>query len=350
MRGVVYAVILLVTILSCHGDEIRPLYIAGFMANSIEDVDAYIAAGANVVEADLTFDLHSGRATEFYKGTLCDCFRLCHKRESVINYLEHIKEITTPGHPKFKASFTGIVIISTQLQTTYKHGEAGKDMANILDKYLFSNENNAKVVFDVAHPNYWTFVDSLVENLRARQRGDILRKIGVVSNAGENSYSEFIEKAGGTDLGLWMGDGISNCLEDFFHLDNVNVKEACLLRDEGRGVSKVIRWTVGLKKNIRNALWFGVDVIGTDDVDDVLYVMKEGEFKGRYRPATPDDDLFARIKGKGPYRYGCQKASIFHHSYICWKDTTIEGHWCKVNEDCTNNKSGCSKAFGLPCL
>jgi hypothetical protein len=75
---------------------------------------------------------------------------------------------------------------------------------------------------------------------------------GIVTTAGLY-YNEFIQKAAAMDLGLWMGDGVSNCLEDFFRLDDV--KEACNLRDQGKGVSKVVRWTADMQRNIRNAMW-----------------------------------------------------------------------------------------------
>ncbi|XP_064644394.1 dermonecrotic toxin LcsSicTox-betaIC1-like [Lineus longissimus] len=349
MRGITCAAVLLTLLLGCSGIQIRPLYIAGFMANSIEDVDAYIAAGANVVEADLYFDKNSGHATEFYKGTPCDCFRLCGKRENIITYLQHIQQITTPGHPKFKADFTGIVIINALLDTTSQHAEAGKDMASLLRRYLFSNPNNAKIVFDISHPTYWSFVDSLVKALKDRQREDILPKIGLITSGGK-FYSEFIQKAEDTELGLWMGDGMTNCLEDFF--STADVKEGCRLRDEGRGVSKVIRWTVDLQRNIRNAMWMGVDVIGTNDVHDVLAVMKEDEFQGRYRLATANDDHFARVKGVGPHRFGCHKKSWvpFTSAYTCWKDKDSENNWCNVDKDCTKVKSICKSAFDLPCM
>jgi hypothetical protein len=51
---------------------------------------------------------------------------------------------------------------------------------------------------------------------------------------------------------LWLDEGSPNCLEVFFKL--TELKEAIKKRDERNDVSKVCRWTVDTKTNMRNAL------------------------------------------------------------------------------------------------
>jgi hypothetical protein len=77
-------------------EEKRPFYNIAHMVNSIKEVDYYLQRGANAIEADVTFS-PNGTAIYTFHGYPCDCFRHCTERENFVEYLEYIREITTPG-------------------------------------------------------------------------------------------------------------------------------------------------------------------------------------------------------------------------------------------------------------
>jgi hypothetical protein len=76
--------------------EKRPFYNIAHMVNSIKEVDYYLQRGANAIEADVTFS-PNGTPIYTFHGYPCDCFRHCTERENFVQYIEYIREITTPG-------------------------------------------------------------------------------------------------------------------------------------------------------------------------------------------------------------------------------------------------------------
>ncbi|RWS05624.1 sphingomyelin phosphodiesterase-like protein, partial [Leptotrombidium deliense] len=73
----------------------RPLYNIAHMVNSIRQVNEFLELGANAIETDVVF-YSNGTAMKTFHGTPCDCFRDCFHSESIVNYLEYTKNITTP--------------------------------------------------------------------------------------------------------------------------------------------------------------------------------------------------------------------------------------------------------------
>ncbi len=80
----------------CSAIEKRPFFNIAHMVNSIKEVDYYLERGANAIETDVTFS-PNGTAIYTFHGYPCDCFRHCTEREKFVEYLEYIRDITTPG-------------------------------------------------------------------------------------------------------------------------------------------------------------------------------------------------------------------------------------------------------------
>ena len=93
---VYYLFLMLLSVLSAQDDQPRLFYNIAHMTNSIKEVDYYLEKGANALEADVMFT-PNGTATYIYHGYPCDCFRHCTEKEAFIEYIEYIREITTPG-------------------------------------------------------------------------------------------------------------------------------------------------------------------------------------------------------------------------------------------------------------
>lgn len=66
------------------------------MANDIPQIDEFLEDGANAVEVDVRFQ-GNGIPTNIYHGAPCDCFRTCHRSEDFGQFLNHIRERSTPG-------------------------------------------------------------------------------------------------------------------------------------------------------------------------------------------------------------------------------------------------------------
>ena len=87
--------LILILVSSLCSAEQRPFYNIAHMVNSIKEVNYYLARGANALEADVSFS-PNGTALYTFHGYPCDCFRHCNEREEIENYLQYMREITTP--------------------------------------------------------------------------------------------------------------------------------------------------------------------------------------------------------------------------------------------------------------
>ncbi|KAL3184229.1 hypothetical protein MRX96_032341 [Rhipicephalus microplus] len=101
----------------------RPFYVFGNMANSLEDVDNFVARGANAVEADLEF-ASDGTAEEFYHGGLCGCGRDCEKSAQANTYLSYLRDSVNGTIPS-EHMLNVIMSVSTTMDKEILSGGAG---------------------------------------------------------------------------------------------------------------------------------------------------------------------------------------------------------------------------------
>lgn len=88
------------TITEKEKDTRRPIWNIAHMVNAIEQVDAAIDDGANSVEFDVKFNT-TGQAHYTSHGIFCDCGRDCFRWDHFVPYLEHLRELTSPGNIKY---------------------------------------------------------------------------------------------------------------------------------------------------------------------------------------------------------------------------------------------------------
>ncbi|KAL1470709.1 hypothetical protein MTO96_040289, partial [Rhipicephalus appendiculatus] len=108
------------------------------MANSLQDVDNFVASGANAIEADLTF-ASNGTPEKFYQGGLCGCGRDCQKSAEAITYLSYLRDAVNEGG-KFagKLHLLSIDTKTGSLSSGMKY-QAGINLANSLINTLWKN-------------------------------------------------------------------------------------------------------------------------------------------------------------------------------------------------------------------
>ncbi|XP_074653115.1 dermonecrotic toxin LspiSicTox-betaIE1ii-like [Tubulanus polymorphus] len=325
-------------------NELRPLYVIGNMANTIDDVNAYLNAGANAIQADLSFSKSTSQPESFYRGFPCDCFRVCHRSNDVIDYFKYVRDISTPGHPNFISSFSGVLWIRSKLSGIPDLKIAGTAFATTLMRTVYVIETRLTIILELDDKAHWDFIDEVIAELTKFNRIDILGRIGVSAN-GADYFHEFMNRIRDPRYqwlgGFWLGDGVLSCFEHFFK--TLDVREALNRRDmRDIGISKVARWTVDYKSNIRNAMWMDIDVIASNNVNEVRKVLAESQFSHRYRLATFTDDPFRRIVGPGAgKRQGCSTKGIISKTELCWMDTTLAGNWCWTNTKCGDDPSVC---------
>ncbi|KAH6922908.1 hypothetical protein HPB50_020106 [Hyalomma asiaticum] len=190
------------------------------MANSLEEVDDFVAQGANAVEADLTFG-SDGTPEKFYHGWwLCDCGRDCEKSTEATEYLSYLRDGVKKGTIPSKRMLNVILsvfetkdkdILSGALDTLKKAGNSS----------LFLNH----VGFDISGFALLSTIASIYEELGIWQH-------------------------------RWQGDGTSNCLIDVYW--DVRTKAAVSRRTAANTthdyVDKVYLWTVDRPYTMRRFL------------------------------------------------------------------------------------------------
>ncbi|RWS18689.1 hypothetical protein B4U80_03669, partial [Leptotrombidium deliense] len=115
---------------TCKPDQRRPFYLIGHMVNGINQIDDFLNAGCNAIEADVTFKA-DGIAWKTYHGSPCDCYRICNYESDLFEYLEYAQNITTPGNDGYRSSFVLLVLdLKTGGIDTKSLSSAGKIFAN----------------------------------------------------------------------------------------------------------------------------------------------------------------------------------------------------------------------------
>lgn len=280
----------------------RPFYVFGNMANSLEDVDNFVARGANAVEADLEF-ASDGTAEEFYHGGLCGCGRDCEKSAQANTYLSYLRDSVNGGKFADKLQLLYINTKTWRLSPGVKY-QAGINLANKLIAHLWNNgtipsEHMLNVIMSVSTTMDKEILSGALDTLRRASSSSLfLDHVGF-----DISGYELLSIIGDTyeELGIhghrWQGDGASNCFIDVY--GEARTKAVTSRRTEANTtadyVDKAYVWAVDNGKTMRRFLRRNIDGMMTNVPTTLLSVLEEGEFKSKYRLATTQDSPWKRI-------------------------------------------------------
>lgn len=286
----------IVPLLLCQ--ELRPIYNIAHMVNSKEQVSEFMNEGANAIEFDVQF-YENGTAYRTYHGIPCDCFRICTKRAEIKDYLDHIRNLTSPGG-KYHGK---LLLLMLDLKSSDVPAEnklsAGADIASKLLDHLWINVSFSEAVNIFLSIGHVTDKDVLRGAVQAIQQRDdkYLARIGFDVGLGDrlqdirDMYREL-----NISRHRWLGDGDTNCYS--FLLSTKRLEAAIADRKANNATSfvdKVYFWTTDSRRRIRKVLRLGVDGIITNRPKYLSSIIKEEEFKKTMRLASAQDNPFIRI-------------------------------------------------------
>ncbi|XP_072140487.1 dermonecrotic toxin SPH-like isoform X2 [Dermacentor andersoni] len=229
------------------------------MANSLAEVDNFVAQGVNAIEADLRF-ASDGTALKFYHGAICDCGRDCEKSAEITEYLSYLRDAVNEGG-KFAGKLQLLYIdTKTGNLPPGRKFEAGISLANNLMRYLWNNG------FDISGNELLSIVANTYEEL------------GILQHR-------------------WQGDGWTNCLIDgYWDLRMTAVTSRRTAANTTHDyVDKAYVWTVDNPYTMRRFLRKNIDGLMTNVPTTLLNILKEDEFLKTYRLATSQDSPWKRI-------------------------------------------------------
>nr|Q1W694.1 RecName: Full=Dermonecrotic toxin LiSicTox-betaID1; AltName: Full=Dermonecrotic toxin 5; Short=DT5; AltName: Full=LiRecDT5; AltName: Full=Phospholipase D; Short=PLD; AltName: Full=Sphingomyelin phosphodiesterase D 5; Short=SMD 5; Short=SMase D 5; Short=Sphingomyelinase D 5; Flags: Precursor [Loxosceles intermedia]ABD91847.1 dermonecrotic toxin isoform 5 [Loxosceles intermedia] len=280
-----------------RADNRRPIWNIAHMVNDKGLIDEYLDDGANSVESDVSFD-SNGKPEKMLHGSPCDCGRSCKRQMSFADYLDYMRQLTTPGDPKFRENLI-LVMLDLKLKklSSEQAYSAGQEVASqMLDKYWKRGESGARAYIVLSIPTITrvTFVNGFYDKLHSEGFDQYREKVGV-----DFSGNEDLEDTGkilkSRDIldHIWQSDGITNCL---FRIMK-RLKAAIRKRDSNGYMVKVYTWSVDKYTTMRKALRAGADGMITNFPKRLVSVLNEREFSGKFRLATYNDNPWERYTG-----------------------------------------------------
>lgn len=288
---------------ACSSIGPRPFYVFGHMANSLEEVDDFVARGVNAIEADLTF-ASDGTPEKFYHGGLCDCGRDCEKSAEASTYLSYLKDAVNEGG-KFAGKLQLLYVdAKTDSLSSGEKYQAGINLANSLINHLWNNgtipsEHMLNVIVSAFSTKDKDILSGALDTFKGTGNSSLfLDHVGF-----DISGYDLLSVIAGTyeELGIsqhrWQGDGITNCLVDIYW--GSRTKAATSRRTAANTthdyVDKVYVWTVDNPLTMRRFLRLNIDGMLTNVPTTLLSVLQEAEFSKMYRLATAQDSPWKRI-------------------------------------------------------
>lgn len=284
------------------GAQQRPVFIIGHMVNSLPEVDHFMERGANSLEVDVQFR-SDGTVNRTYHGSPCDCFRSCEGEADFTEYLDYIRNVTSVGGAKYKDDLRLLFLDlkTSQVPENQKY-HAGADVVNKLAEHLWRNVPAKKAldvllyVYSVDDRDFFKGAIDTISSMKDSSKW--FDHIGFDFGA-FTSPSEVA--AAFAELGIhkhrWQGDGITNCLVDFFGDRDLSKILTC--RGGPRTccdyVDKAYAWTVDSLATIERKIKLGVDGIITNLPEKVLAVINQPDFTSQVRPAGPQDSPWTRF-------------------------------------------------------
>ncbi|CAG2114685.1 unnamed protein product [Medioppia subpectinata] len=283
----------------------RPIYNIGHMVNTIDQVDSYIEKGANAIEVDVQF-VADGTPVHMFHGIPCDCLRDCSKWSPFEQYIQHIRDISTPDHIKYKERFVLLILdLKTENMPPIIKSMAGEKLFNSLLEHLFNHGyvlTRVNILLTIQRVTDEPLMDGFIHAMDSLGLSHLNKHIGwdVSANEALDVISTMYHRRLPRTANVWQSDGITNCVSFIYPTDRL--RAAIQLRDQFRRpyMTKVYRWTIDMPFVARDTFRLGVDGILTNYPDRIATILNEDEFYNDLRLANHTDDPWARYDG--PHR------------------------------------------------
>lgn len=280
------------------GHRRRPFYIIGHMVNSLEEVDGFLEKGSNALEADIEF-ADDGTVLGTFHGTPCDCFRGCLKRETILDYLEHVRNVASYPDSKFRGNMSLLILdLKTGKLPQSAKAKAGVTLAKNLWEHLWEGvlpKYRVNVVLCIGYVKDRDVIRGVLAYFKHKEKEHVLENIGfdVGMNDPLSRIARMYELLG-IKQHRWQGDGLSNCVRFLVPVDRLVA--AVRARDSKKGyMDKVYHWTVDMPHFIKVSIGHGVDGIITNRPDNVLRVVSSAPYRKRLKIADISDSPWTRF-------------------------------------------------------
>ena len=270
------------------GNVPRPFYVVGHNTNSIEDVKAALASGANAIEVDVNIYEDAPDRLCISEAGALDPDK---GGDSNAPSLEHFLNELHPIAIENPDNFALIIFDCKPKLATAQHGAT---LLGIV-RNLLTFDNDLNVIISVASLSE----NAIFENIRT-----ILdRREGLMIDE-ENDPAAVSSFFSGVDHQCY-GNGVANTFQSPTLSPNIrpSIEKACVLRAGGGNVKFVYTWTVGDSDIMREYIRIGVNGIipGKSPsafdpiaVANLRAVVEEPEFQSKVRLAGRSDNLFTR--------------------------------------------------------
>lgn len=275
----------------------RPFYIIGNMVNSLYDVRVFLEDGANALQADVTFS-PNGRAQHTYHGPPCDCYRTCTRDSTIKDYLNNLRDVSS-GEGKFKGqvALLYLALYTSHVPDEYHH-QAGVDIAEKLQKYLWrgvSRSEAVPVLLYVSSTYEKKVFKGVLDTISPSWKDHIGFDFGGMEPFYKirDAYAEL-----NITKGRWLGSGNTNCLP--YQSGRYGRLESIVDCREGKirecnFVDKGYAYNLDTQRSIGREIRLGLDAVITNYPSTALEVLKAGDIRRLVRLAQLGDSPWERI-------------------------------------------------------
>ncbi|XP_077527904.1 dermonecrotic toxin SPH-like isoform X2 [Haemaphysalis longicornis] len=260
----------------------RPFYVIGNMVNSLHDVDDFLNAGANALQADVQFS-PNGRALYFYHGKPCDCDRTCTRDATILEYLNYVRALRYGGKFKGKLALLYLALKTSKLSQHAMY-RAGVDIARKLMGNLWRDVSPADavpVLLYVRGTYQMNVFKGVLDTVTTRWRnllGDAFAKLNITGHR-------------------WLGSGTFSCESyktgQYKRLqDIVDCREGHI---PGCNVDKGYAYNLDRKHNIAREIRLGLDALITNRPSTVREVLESYGISSIVRLANTSDSPWERV-------------------------------------------------------
>ncbi|MFO0665475.1 MAG: PLAT/LH2 domain-containing protein [Polyangiaceae bacterium] len=248
----------------------RPFYVVGHNPNTIAEVNAALAAGANAIEPDI--NVYKNNANE-----LC----ISHgegdaNAPSLVQYLKDLHAVAV-AHPELS-----LIVFDCKPGTVSPQN--GMKILSAVRQHL-TYDTNLNVIISVSALSSANMFDLIQGSLGPREGVMVDEENDVVA------VSDHFDGLGVTNHGYGNGISVLSC-----GILGPNVRpsmeKACAIRASGRRPRFIYVWTIDCVDLEQEYVRIGVDGVITDDPAEVRSVMAEPEFKNVVRLAVRADNPF----------------------------------------------------------
>nr|ANY30976.1 loxtox protein [Loxosceles similis] len=274
-------------------DSRRPFWNIAHMVNAIDQIEPFLKRGANAIEFDIEFD-SEGIAQQTHHGVPCDCGRICNRKDDFVKYLDHIRQVTSPGTKEYREQLILLALdLKLQRISVNLAYAAGTDIANkLIDHYWKRGNSTARayILLNIPSIRHFDFINGFKHTIIRREgyeRYDDKYGINFTGNDDLELTRLMLGRMNIT-YNIWQADGITSCLPR----GTRRLKEAIRRRDtEGyKFIYKVYSWTLVAYSTMRRSMRLSVDGIMSNHPERVVYILGEGYFANRFRMATLEDN------------------------------------------------------------